>query len=505
MRICSDLHRVEELQPKNLVNNNFSTCNTNNNKCITTITSNENTVLLNKKQNKLSLNTALKSKNKVIQKYSQEDLDKIISRYNLKNCVNKLSLNSNRKVRFDLGAIRGDGVADSIVSNKFNFDKSLTNQSSIVVTDQKESSGALSIKKRKSSCSDIEDIEKENINCKRIKINNNNNKIMYDYVHQTTDASLRPGALGGYILSKSDLNNLDDNIHVDKHHHNPHHHHHHQHQSHHSHHYSNQSQQHQQQHQQKQLQHQQTQQQYLYGISNSMATLSNIGNTCYLNSVIYTLRFAPNFLHNLHHLVDDLSQINKKLIQRKAKISSLGRNITGIHAQNARSWSSKDLVSLGNASYSSSLSASSTTLPGGPVPTLSSIAATTTTTTTNTTAMTAVLPTVGTSIIDIDKNNRQIATEKLHELYRNLHLAEQTANVEPFHADTFLGAIQAVSSIFEGNQQQDAHEFLMCLLDSIRETCQSVIKVIGDCPDIIMNGYVCILIYYIFIKGFFFF
>ena len=32
----------------------------------------------------------------------------------------------------------------------------------------------------------------------------------------------------------------------------------------------------------------------------SIASLCNLGNTCFLNSVLYTLRFTPGFLHNLH-------------------------------------------------------------------------------------------------------------------------------------------------------------------------------------------------------------
>ena len=76
----------------------------------------------------------------------------------------------------------------------------------------------------------------------------------------------------------------------------------------------------------------------------------------------------------------------------------------------------------------------------------------------------------------------------MHELYQNLHRNEFIDNIEPFHADTYLHSIQDVSSIFEGNQQQDAHEFLMCILDSIRETCLSLTKVIYDYPDIVING-----------------
>lgn len=119
-----------------------------------------------------------------------------------------------------------------------------------------------------------------------------------------------------------------------------------------------------------------------------MATLCNIGNTCYLNAVLYTLRFAPNFLHNLHHLVGDQNNI----------------------------------------------------------------------------------------LIDGPRSIHQIAIEELHDLYAFLHMSEVIGSPDAFQTDKFLIAMQNVSSVFMGERQQDAHEFLMCILSSIQEMCRLKIE-----------------------------
>uniref|UniRef100_A0A182LVF9 USP domain-containing protein n=1 Tax=Anopheles culicifacies TaxID=139723 RepID=A0A182LVF9_9DIPT len=83
------------------------------------------------------------------------------------------------------------------------------------------------------------------------------------------------------------------------------------------------------------------------------------------------------------------------------------------------------------------------------------------------------------------KNNRQLVCETLHELFHSLARNEASDVIEPFHAGGLLQAVQSVSSTFEGNQQQDAHEFLMCILDSVRESCQILNKNLIENPDIL--------------------
>lgn len=167
-----------------------------------------------------------------------------------------------------------------------------------------------------------------------------------------------------------------------------------------------------------------------------VATLSNMGNTCFLNSVLYTLRFAPTFLHNLHHLIGDLAVVSARLNQTKGKSSSLGRN-SSLTGPSSRSTSSKDLLSLG-ISYDF-----------------------------------------------IPKSKVQVVTEKLHELFMTMHSLELKESTDPYQPVALLQAIREANFIFEGNNQQDAHELLVYLLDNIRETCDVLTHQVQHNPDLL--------------------
>lgn len=139
--------------------------------------------------------------------------------------------------------------------------------------------------------------------------------------------------------------------------------------------------------------------------ANAMASLWNIGNTCYMNSALYALRFTPRFLHNLHQLAGDLPQV----------LTSL-ENEESVREENSRT---SDLAILRSSS----------------------------------------------SIV-----------YHLHDLFKQLAGSELSKSLQPYKPDALKNVIEAVNPTFKGNGQQDAHELLMCILNSVRESCEILKK-----------------------------
>jgi ubiquitin carboxyl-terminal hydrolase 1 len=168
------------------------------------------------------------------------------------------------------------------------------------------------------------------------------------------------------------------------------------------------------------------------GSNTPLASLCNLGNTCFLNSVLYTLRFTPGFLHNLHHLVVDLGIGN---------------------GTSSGSSSGKDKKNRSNGSNNGS---------------------------------------TNNGITDAETELVHDVIEQLHDLFRNMstcddHLAEKessssNSSKEPIPPSNFLNSVGKFNPLFEGNQQQDAHELLVMLLTMLQDikiptapTCSSVV------------------------------
>lgn len=139
-----------------------------------------------------------------------------------------------------------------------------------------------------------------------------------------------------------------------------------------------------------------------------VASLCNLGNTCFANSVLYTLRFTPGFLHNLHHLVSDLGL--------SSHASSNGKDKKKQPQQ-------QPVTNCNN---------------------------------------------------DAETERVHDVIEQLHDLFRHMassdeHLIDSNSSKEPIQPSNFLHAVCKMHTLFELNQQQDAHELLFQLLSRLSD------------------------------------
>jgi len=151
-----------------------------------------------------------------------------------------------------------------------------------------------------------------------------------------------------------------------------------------------------------------------------VASLSNLGNTCFLNSVLYTLRFTPGFLHSLHHLVYDLG------LQGGSGGSNGG--------------SKKRISALNGGNNSTSHHSGGSGGGGG-------------------------------GIADADTELVHDVVDQLHDLFKNMSCSDETPETsrEAIPPNSFLQAVGKLNPMFEGNQQQDAHELLVTVLNTLQD------------------------------------
>jgi len=58
---------------------------------------------------------------------------------------------------------------------------------------------------------------------------------------------------------------------------------------------------------------------------------------------------------------------------------------------------------------------------------------------------------------------------QLHELFRTLSGSDESDSKDPLPPSNFLSAVGKLNPMFEGNQQQDAHEMLGYILNLLQE------------------------------------
>ena len=72
--------------------------------------------------------------------------------------------------------------------------------------------------------------------------------------------------------------------------------------------------------------------------------------------------------------------------------------------------------------------------------------------------------------MDVDAGLSQEVIEQLHDLFKSLSCADETADSrEPIQPSSFLNAVSRFNPRFEGNEHQDAHELLLIILNILED------------------------------------
>lgn len=158
-----------------------------------------------------------------------------------------------------------------------------------------------------------------------------------------------------------------------------------------------------------------------------MGALENIGNSCYMNAVLYVLRFTPTFQYNLHHFLFNVLLLLDE-IDENCEVSS--NNCVKCKATVAMK-SNKNLW------------------PN-----------------------------------DIPSDERNIGIIKqLHKVFVKLTNIESKRSGSALRTNDLQGAVFQVNRTFEPFRQQDSHEFLMFVLNCLRDLSDTFSKIVEDHPE----------------------
>lgn len=146
-----------------------------------------------------------------------------------------------------------------------------------------------------------------------------------------------------------------------------------------------------------------------------MGTLKNIDNSCYMNSLLYILRMTPTFVHSIHHLRQNMlclcDEIDDSIDVVVTPDECLQLVATSVMMSNREKWPND---------------------------------------------------------LNINESQKKVILQ-LHRIFSKLTAREKHLDDEPLEKKRFQEAVRAIAPYFTEGRQEDAHEFLLIILNCIRD------------------------------------
>lgn len=146
-----------------------------------------------------------------------------------------------------------------------------------------------------------------------------------------------------------------------------------------------------------------------------MGTLKNVDNSCYMNSLLYILRMTPTFVHGVHHLLQNMhylcDEFDDSIDMVVAENECLQMVATSVMMLNREKWPSD---------------------------------------------------------LGINEPQKDVI-HHLHRIFSKLTAREKFQDNEPLEKRKFQAAVREIAPDFTVGRQEDAHEFLLIILNCIRE------------------------------------